>query len=180
MTLGFHFTLCLATMYLCTDSTVFKANDMEIDSFQIVHEGKSFTLSSNERIDASFLSQIFNVKQHDIIGLQLQNGLLVRLSNEKLSTLVNGKITALKVVERDADHVEINRDCSADIHPYSNIKGADIEIITFASKGDSGTKAMKDMVTWLHDANNQHISVLDIKSNYFGPHHYWWHVIYTK
>eukprot|EP01084_Bolivina_argentea_P248425 415557_1 len=159
------FTFCLM-IHIVLCHSLLKADKVELNTFQVVYKDKSFKLSSYESVDDKFLSQIFNVKSNDIIGLQRQDGLLIRLTNDHLGKLVNGKVVALKVIDNEQySHSSID-ECQ-ETKGYYNVKPNNIEIITFSSVNDSGKGAIKQMQDWLHNINNKDVIVIDIESNYF-------------
>eukprot|EP01084_Bolivina_argentea_P045873 84431_1 len=148
--------------------------------FEIVYNGKSFKLSSNEKIDNGFLSQLFNVDAKDIIGFQTQDGLLIRISNDNLTTLVDGKIVVLKVVDNNKDQTE--DECKVLSSNGYNTMAENTFVIKFYSNNDNGDGALKKMNDWLRHPDHHDFTIIDIKNTFFytSSYVYWYHVVYSK
>lgn len=179
----FAFANCII---IVSCSEILKYSGLETNTFQINYKDISFKLTSNEQIDGAFLSQIFNVKKEKIAGLQMADGLLLRLSNDKIQHLVNGKIVTLIVMEQEYE--EESEECSnLNIASYGNTKPSDIKIVSFFSdSADDGKHALEQMREWLKDSKNQHVAIIDIKNNYLTyPNKFhnivsWYHVFYKE
>ena len=179
-------TLSLCIIWVVWCDVVMKNEPMESDIFEVVYRDKSLKLSSTEKIDKTFLAQLFNVDANDIIGFQRQDGLLIRLQNENLLNLIKGKVVILTVVEHEQTEGIIDQEQCEQVSANGyNIKAPFVYMVQFYSLSDGGNGAVTKMNDWLRKEDNKDVTVIDIKAHYPHSHsaigyNYWIQVIYSK
>ena len=154
-------------------------------------KSKLIKLLSNEQIDAEFLCQCYRdvaaLKPKDILGLRTQSGLIIRLTNPKLSQFIDGKLCTLELSGKDVDEKEIEQQAIAKIQPPPNMTtgwnllSGRTEVGHFYSKGDGGNGALKALNNWMRANDKQRIQNIYKDFLYDGSsYHYWYGFVWTR
>eukprot|EP00486_Rosalina_sp_Unknown_P013437 CAMPEP_0201577482 /NCGR_PEP_ID=MMETSP0190_2-20130828/23903_1 /ASSEMBLY_ACC=CAM_ASM_000263 /TAXON_ID=37353 /ORGANISM="Rosalina sp." /LENGTH=186 /DNA_ID=CAMNT_0048009577 /DNA_START=72 /DNA_END=632 /DNA_ORIENTATION=+ len=160
-------------------------------------KSKLIKLLSNETLDAKYICACFkdvapNIKPDDILGVRAQNGILIRLTNSKLSEVMDGKLCTLELSvnpdeEKEEKELDVNN-ANRYLNPgESAIKGGwnllagKTEAAHFYSKRDGGNEALKKMNDWMKA--NDKCKIQNIYKDFMfanGAYHYWYGLVFTR
>eukprot|EP01091_Cochliopodium_minus_P002565 TRINITY_DN12418_c0_g1_i1.p1 TRINITY_DN12418_c0_g1~~TRINITY_DN12418_c0_g1_i1.p1 ORF type:complete len:543 (+),score=153.33 TRINITY_DN12418_c0_g1_i1:63-1691(+) len=133
--------------------------------FDIIHQGLRFHFESTSKLDPYFLCSTVGEKEGSVTGVRTQDGIEVKLSESRFTSMVDGKICVLILNQTTATKFVS-------------------QTVRFYSSNDSGEEAKQSMIAWFAHPSQldldiqerkfyQHEEELDKKTGKTVQHNFW-------